>query len=93
VGHVESMETKNAYKILVGKTRRKIPPGRLGRRREHNVKMNLKGIGFESVALIQLAQATVQRRTLMNAAMKPSNHHQLSDYQLLRGASTHIISS
>jgi hypothetical protein len=42
-------EIRNAYKILVGKLERKRPHGRLRRRREDNIRMNLREIGWEGV--------------------------------------------
>jgi hypothetical protein len=44
-------EMRSAYKILVGKPERKRPLGRPMRRWEDNIKMDLKGIGWEVCAL------------------------------------------
>jgi hypothetical protein len=40
------MELRNAYKILVGKPEGKKPLGRPKRRREGNIKMDLREIGI-----------------------------------------------
>jgi hypothetical protein len=46
-GHVALMgETRNAYRILVGKPERKRPLGRLKRRWVDNIKMDLRDIGW-----------------------------------------------
>jgi hypothetical protein len=45
-GHVTRMgEKRNAYRILVAKSEGKGPPGRLRRRWENNIKMNLRNVG------------------------------------------------
>jgi hypothetical protein len=45
-GNVARMkDMRNAYKILVGKPEGKRPLGRPRRRREDNIRMDLKGIG------------------------------------------------
>jgi hypothetical protein len=43
----------NSYKILVLKPEGKRPPGRLGRRGEDNIKVNLKQIRYENVDRMQ----------------------------------------
>jgi hypothetical protein len=37
-------QIRNVYKILIGKTEEKIPPGRLCNRLEKNIKMELQDI-------------------------------------------------
>jgi len=49
--------TKNTYKILVGKPEGKRPRGRLRRRWEDNIKMDLSEMGCEGVGWIHLDQA------------------------------------
>jgi hypothetical protein len=51
---VEKM--RNGYSILVGKPEGKRPLGRLRHRREDNIKMDLRQIGWEGVDWIQLVQ-------------------------------------
>jgi hypothetical protein len=50
------VESRNVYKILVGKPERKRPLGRPRRRYEDNIIMNLRGIGWEDVEWIHLSQ-------------------------------------
>jgi hypothetical protein len=47
--------TKNSYKIMVGKPEEKRPRGRSRRRRENNIRMYLRKIGWEDVYWIHLA--------------------------------------
>jgi hypothetical protein len=57
VGHVAGVGKKgNAYKILVGKPEGKRPVGRRRRRREDNIRMDLKGTEWEFVDWMHLAQ-------------------------------------
>jgi hypothetical protein len=55
-GHVARMgDKRNAYKILVGKPEGKRPLGRPRHRWVDNIKMNLTGIGWDSVDWIDMA--------------------------------------
>jgi hypothetical protein len=47
--------TRNAYKILAGKSEGRRPLGRSGRRWEDNIKLDLKEIGREDVDWSHLA--------------------------------------
>jgi hypothetical protein len=49
-------EKRNAYRILVGKPEGKRPLGRLRRRWEDNIKMDLRDIGYCVMDWIDLAQ-------------------------------------
>jgi hypothetical protein len=49
-------ETRNAYKILVGKPEGKRPLGRSRRRWVDNIKMDLREIGWDGLDWIELAQ-------------------------------------
>jgi hypothetical protein len=49
-------ETRNAYRILVGKPEGKRPFGRPRRRWVDNIKVNLGEIGWDGVNWIELAQ-------------------------------------
>jgi hypothetical protein len=56
-GHVARMgETRNAYRILVGKPEGKRPLKRPRRRRVDNIKMDLREIGWDGVDWMELAQ-------------------------------------
>ena len=49
IGHVTRMEqSRNAYRILVGKPEGKRPLGRLRRRWEDNIKMDLREVGCDA---------------------------------------------
>jgi hypothetical protein len=57
VGHIACTgETRNAYKVLVGKCEVKRPCRRPRHRWEGNIKMDLRDIGWEGVDWIHLAQ-------------------------------------
>jgi hypothetical protein len=84
-------EGRGVYRVLVGKSEVKRPLGRPRRRREDNIKMNLRGIGIDGVNLIQLAQDRVQWRACENTVMNlrfPSESwiffDKLSDNQLFK---------
>jgi hypothetical protein len=62
-------EMRNACKILVGTPEGKIRVGRPRRRWEGNIRVNLRGIGWESVDWIILAQDRIQWRALLNTIM------------------------
>jgi hypothetical protein len=55
-GHVARMgETRNAYRILLGKPEGKRPLGRSRRRWVDNIKMDLREIGWDGMDWIKLA--------------------------------------
>jgi hypothetical protein len=62
-------ETRNAYRILVGKPKGKRPLGRRRRRWVDNIKMDLRAIGWDSMDWIELAQDRDQWRALVNTVM------------------------
>jgi hypothetical protein len=69
-GHVASMgDVKGAYNILVGRPEGRRPLGRLRRRWEDNIKMDLKEIGFGDVDWIHLAQVRDRWQALVNTVM------------------------
>jgi hypothetical protein len=69
-GHVARMgETRNLYKILVGKPERKTPLGRPRHRWADNIKMGLREIGWDGMDWIDLAQDRDQWRALVNTVM------------------------
>jgi hypothetical protein len=72
-GHVAPMRAKRtALKILVGKPEGKRPLGRLRRRWEDNIKLDLRQRGWSSMEWIDQAQDRNQRRALVNTVMNIS---------------------
>jgi hypothetical protein len=69
-GHVARMgETRNAYRILVGKPEGKRPQGRPIQRPVDNIKIDLREIGWDDMDWTDLAQGRDQRRALVNTVM------------------------
>jgi hypothetical protein len=62
-------EGRGVYRVLVGRPEGKRPLGRLRRRWEDNIKMDLMEIGIDGSKWIQLAQDRVQWRAFVNTAM------------------------
>jgi hypothetical protein len=62
-------EKMNAYRILVGKPERRRPLRRLRRRWVGNSKMDLRGIGWDGIDWIDVAQCRDQWRALVNTVM------------------------
>jgi hypothetical protein len=62
-------ETRNAYRILVGKPEGKRPLGRPRHRLVGNIKMDLGEIGWDGRDWIELAQNRDQWRALVNMVM------------------------
>jgi hypothetical protein len=68
--HVASMgEMRNAYKIFIGKYEWTRPFGRPKRRREGNIRMDLKETGWENVGCMRLAEDKNQWRAVVNTVM------------------------
>jgi hypothetical protein len=63
-------EKRNAYRILVGKPEGKTLLGRLRHRREDNIKMDLREIGWDVMDWSDLPQNRDQWRALANTAIK-----------------------
>jgi hypothetical protein len=61
-------ETRNAYRILVGKPEVRRPLGRPRRRWVDNIKMDLREIGWDGRDWIELAQDRDQK-ALVNTVM------------------------
>jgi hypothetical protein len=61
-------EVRNAYKILVGKPKRKRPLGKPRRRWEDNIRMGLREIWWEGVDRMHLAQERDQWQAVVNMA-------------------------
>jgi hypothetical protein len=69
-GHVSRMgETRNVYRLLVGKPEGKKPLGRPRRRCVNNIKMDLLEIVCGSVVWIGLAQDRDKLRAIVNTVM------------------------
>ncbi|KAJ4427899.1 hypothetical protein ANN_23907 [Periplaneta americana] len=69
-GHVASMgESRNAYRVLVGRPEGKRPLGRPKRRWEDNIKMDLREVGYDGRDWINLAQDRDRWRAYVRAAM------------------------
>jgi hypothetical protein len=62
-------ETRNAHRILVGKSEGKRPLGRTRRRWVDNIKIDLREIGWEGMDWIELAQDRDQWRALVNTVL------------------------
>ena len=54
---------------MAGRPEKKRPVDRLRRQWEDNIKMNLQGVGFGFVDLVDLAQDRCRWRALVNAVM------------------------
>ncbi|KAJ4439921.1 hypothetical protein ANN_08051 [Periplaneta americana] len=69
-GHVVRMgESRNAYRVLVGRSEGKRPLGRPRHRWEDNIKMDLREVGYDGRDWINLAQDRDQWRAYARAAM------------------------
>ncbi|KAJ4446767.1 hypothetical protein ANN_13464 [Periplaneta americana] len=69
-GHVARIgESRNAYRVLVGRPEGKRPLERPRRRWEDNIKMDLREVGYDDGDWINLAQYRDQWRAYVRAAM------------------------
>jgi hypothetical protein len=69
-GHVAQMgETRNAYRLLLGKPEGKRPLGRPRRGWLDNIKINLREIGWNGMDWIELAQNRDQWKAPVNTVM------------------------
>jgi hypothetical protein len=62
-------ETRNAYRLLVGKAEGKRPLGRPRRKWVDSIKMDLREMRWDGVDWIELAQDRDQWRALVNTVM------------------------
>jgi hypothetical protein len=62
-------EKRNAYRILVGKPEGNRPLGRPRRSWVDNIKMYLRGIGWDGIDWIDLAKDRDQWRALVNTVL------------------------
>ncbi|KAJ4432113.1 hypothetical protein ANN_20728 [Periplaneta americana] len=90
-GHVARMgESRNAYRVLVGRPEGIRPLGRPRRKWEDNIKMDLREVGYEDRDWINLAQDRDQWWVYVRAAMNfrfLKNHKSLPSKETLRGHS------
>jgi hypothetical protein len=63
------VETRNAYRILVGKPEGKRPLGRPRLSCVDNIKMDLREIGWDDMDWIELAQDRDHWRALVNTVL------------------------
>ena len=69
-GHVARIEqSRNAYRVLVGKPEGKRPLGRPRRRWEDNIRMDLREVGCDPGEWIDLAEDRDQWRAYVRAVM------------------------
>ncbi|KAJ4444371.1 hypothetical protein ANN_06163 [Periplaneta americana] len=69
-GHVARMgESRNAYRVLVGRPEGKRPLGRPRHRWEDNIKMDLREVGYDDREWINLAQDRDQWRAYVRAVL------------------------
>ncbi|KAJ4447560.1 hypothetical protein ANN_09567 [Periplaneta americana] len=69
-GHVACMgESRNAYRVLVGRPEGKRPLGRPRRRWEDNIKMDLREVGYDDREWINIAQDRDRWRAYVRVAM------------------------
>jgi hypothetical protein len=69
-GHIARMEdTRNAYRILVGKPEGKRPLGKPRRKWVGDIKMDLREIGWDGRNWIELSQDRDQWTALVNTVM------------------------
>ena len=67
-GHISRMaKSRGVYKVLVGKPDGKRPLGRLRRRWEDNIKIDLQEVGCGGMDWIDLAQDRDRWRAVVNA--------------------------
>jgi hypothetical protein len=64
-------DTRNIYKIMVGKPEGKSSLGRTRRRWRDNTKIDLREIGWKVVDWIHVAQDMDQWRVVVNTVMNP----------------------
>jgi hypothetical protein len=62
-------ENRSAFKVLVGKPKGNRPLGRLRRKWEDNIKLDVKDMELEDVNWTHLAQVMDQWRALVNTAI------------------------
>ncbi|KAJ4437415.1 hypothetical protein ANN_17559 [Periplaneta americana] len=75
VGHVARMgESRNAYRMIVGRPEGKRPLERPRRRWENNIKMDLRGVGYDDIDWIDLAQNRDRWLAYLYGTLRNSRH-------------------
>ncbi|KAJ4426768.1 hypothetical protein ANN_26567 [Periplaneta americana] len=91
-GHVARMgESRNAYRVLVGRPEGKRPLGRPRRRWEDNIKMDLRDMGYDDREWINLAQDRDQWRAYVRAAMNLRKDEVTGEWRKLHNAELHAF--
>jgi transposase len=62
-------EGRGVYRVLVGRPEGKRPLGRPRRKRENNIKMDLRDIGIDGANWVRLPQDRAQWRACVNTVM------------------------
>ncbi|KAJ4448683.1 hypothetical protein ANN_00073 [Periplaneta americana] len=89
-GHVAHMgESRNAYRVLVGRPEGKRPLRRPRRRWEDNIKMDLREVGYNDREWINLAQDRDRWRAYVRAAMN-LRYAALSPSHFLQSVTRHL---
>jgi hypothetical protein len=82
-GHVARIGRESVSRVSVGRPEGKRPLGRLRRRWEDNIKMDLREIGIDGANWIQLAQDRVQWRAFCEHGNEPSGSIKKAGYFLV----------
>ncbi|KAJ4434854.1 hypothetical protein ANN_23425 [Periplaneta americana] len=91
-GHVARMgESRNAYRVLVGRPEGKRPLGRPRRRWEDNIKMDLREVGYDDRDWINLAQDRDRWRAYVRAAMNLRVGWVKADTKAIQAIHDHVI--
>ncbi|KAJ4432232.1 hypothetical protein ANN_20848 [Periplaneta americana] len=81
--HVARMgESRNAYRVVVGRPEGKRPLGRPRRRWEDNIKMDLREVGYDDRDWINLAQDRDQWRAYVREAINLRFRHPVGEIEL-----------
>ncbi|KAJ4447791.1 hypothetical protein ANN_09799 [Periplaneta americana] len=75
-GHVVRMsESRNAYRVLVGRPEEKRPLGRPSRRREDNIKMDLRELGYDDRDWISKQKKYEEKQLRRGVPNSSSSYH------------------
>ncbi|KAJ4434835.1 hypothetical protein ANN_23406 [Periplaneta americana] len=91
-GHVARMgESRNAYRVLVGRPEGKRPLGRPRRRLEDNIKMDLRKVGYDDRDWINLAQDRDRWRAYVRAPLTEDDRRTQSNQFSTEHKTTHHL--